>query len=367
MILGLFTELLTQGGLQRVGRHTVVTLAGVARELGVPCRMLSLNDPLGTHEVRVGELAAAVEGCARSKARMGTAVMNAAPRVTRAYLGHPGLAPLVLPLKVLAPRARAWVHVHGVEIWEPLPAPHRLALRLCTAIVSISEYTAVRAREAQGLGAATFHVVPNALDPELTSGDATPGRVLPGAPGRTLLTVARLAANERYKGVDTIIRALPAVRRALGGTGDAGDVSYVVVGDGDDRPRLEALVAERGLRGQVHFRGRAPEPELRAAYRDCDVFAMPSRGEGFGVAFLEAMAFAKPCLAADSGGAPEVVVDGETGFLIPYDDDDAAADRLTRLLSDAALRERMGEAGRRRVGERFTFEHFRRRLAAIVA
>jgi glycosyltransferase involved in cell wall biosynthesis len=362
MILGLFTELLSDGGVQRVGRQAAAVLAAAARERGEACRLLSLNDAAGVHEVRTGDLAARVEGFGRRKGRLALAVLAAAPRVSRAYVAHPGLAPLALAPKLLRPASRYWVHAHGVEIWDRLPAATRLALGAATGIVAISRYTAERAATVQRIDPEKFRVLHNALDPDFApAAGATcdcAGRARRGA---SLLTVARLAASERYKGVDTTLRALPAVARAVP------EVTYTVVGEGDDRPRLERLAADVGVGERVRFLGRVSEAALRASYRDCDVYVMPSGGEGFGVAFLEAMAFAKPCVGAASGGAPEVVVDGATGFLVPYGAVDALADRLVRLLGDGAARARMGEAGRRRVEEHFTFEHFRRRLTAILS
>ncbi|MDQ3696645.1 MAG: glycosyltransferase family 4 protein [Gemmatimonadota bacterium] len=362
MILGLFTQLLTAGGIERVGRHTAVVLADLARARGEAYRVLSLNDPPGDHHVRVGSLDARVTGFGRSKRRFVQSALALARRATIAYFGHPRLAQVALLLRILSPRLRYWVHIHGVEAWDPLPGPTRAALRFATGIVSISRYTADRASEIQQVTRDKINLVPNALDPDmLTRPGALVGRpaFLPQH-AKVLLTVARLAANERYKGVDTVVLAIPAVLRAVP------DAVYVIIGDGDDRGRLERLAAEMKVVPNVLFVGHCSEEELIGAYRHCDVFVMPSRGEGFGVVFLEAMTFGKPVVAGAHGGAPEVVAEGETGFLVDGDAAPDVADRVVRLLTDEGLRARMGDAGRRRVETHFTFEHFRQRIAALL-
>ena len=177
----------------------------------------------------------------------------------------------------------------------------------------------------------------------------------PGAP--TVLTVARLAAAEGYKGVDTVIRALPEVRRHVP------DAVYEVVGDGDDRPRLEELARQEGVADAVRFHGRLDADALAAAYSRCSLFAMPSEKEGFGIVFLEAAFFVKPSIGGRHGGTPEVIEDGETGFLVESGDTASLTDRIVRLLSDGAGRARMGATARDRLRKQFTFGALRSSLA----
>jgi glycosyltransferase involved in cell wall biosynthesis len=109
------------------------------------------------------------------------------------------------------------------------------------------------------------------------------------------------------------------------------------------------------------------DEELVELYKSCDIFLMPSRQEGFGIVFLEAMAFKKPVIGGNHGGTPEVILDNETGFLVEHGDVDGLADRIAILLRDPELCKRMGEAGRRRVEENYTFEPLRRKLMDLFA
>jgi phosphatidylinositol alpha-1,6-mannosyltransferase len=158
-----------------------------------------------------------------------------------------------------------------------------------------------------------------------------------------VLCAARLVAR---KGQDTLVRALPAVLR------DVPDARLLVVGDGPDADRLRALVAEHGVTDQVVLAGGHPHTAMPAFYAAADVFAMPSRSrrgglevEGLGIVYLEAQAAGLPVLVGDSGGAPDSVQDGVTGYVVDGTDPDDVASRLTALLADRALRERMGARG----------------------
>jgi phosphatidylinositol alpha-1,6-mannosyltransferase len=145
---------------------------------------------------------------------------------------------------------------------------------------------------------------------------------------------------------------------------EAGNVRprLVIAGDGDDRPRLEALAASLGLARQVLFTGFVSEATLAELYARAAVFVMPSRGEGFGLVYLEAMRAALPCVAACASAAAEIIADGETGLLVDPLAPDAIAAALGRLLASPELARAMGEAGRRRLELLFTPRRFREGL-----
>ncbi len=163
---------------------------------------------------------------------------------------------------------------------------------------------------------------------------------------RIILTVSRLV---RRKGVDTVIRALPAILEAVP------DVVYVIVGDGPDRSRLETIVQELGVVDCVCFVGAVDDEVLPAYYAACDVFIMVSRSipeagevEGFGIVYLEAGACGKPVVAGRSGGVAEAVQDGVSGLLVDPSDVAAVSEAVIRVLQDPALAASLGTGGRRR-------------------
>jgi phosphatidylinositol alpha-1,6-mannosyltransferase len=190
----------------------------------------------------------------------------------------------------------------------------------------------------------------NRFTPE-TDGTSIRQRYAPH--GETLLvTIARL---QRRKGHDHAIQALPLLRK------DCPHVRYLIVGDGEERPYLEALAKEYGVQDCVSFTGKVPEDDLPAYYAAADVFLHPNRifeadSEGFGIVFLEAQATGKPVVGGRTGGVPETMIEGETGLLVSGEDVAETAAVLRRLVEDKELRARMGAAGRRLVATQFSWE-----------
>jgi phosphatidylinositol alpha-1,6-mannosyltransferase len=171
-----------------------------------------------------------------------------------------------------------------------------------------------------------------------------------------LLIVGRMAASERYKGHDQLLDVLPRLP----------DARLVVVGDGDDRPRLAARAADLGLDRRVTFTGFVSEATLAELYRRAAVFVMPSMGEGFGLVYLEAMRAGTPCIGARGSAAEEVVADGETGRLVAQSDPAELAAAIQAFLASPDTARRMGEAGRRRWRSDFGADRFRQRLEPLL-
>jgi len=162
-----------------------------------------------------------------------------------------------------------------------------------------------------------------------------------------------MIAAERYKGHDQVIDAWPAVVARVP------DAQLVIVGTGDDRPRLMNKAEQSSAAASILFTGFVPDATLDTLYRRAALFALPSRGEGFGLVYLEAMARGVPCVGSIHDAAREVIADGETGRLVDQGDVGALAEAIAALLIDETQRLAMGEAGRLRVRDCFTFEHFR--------
>jgi phosphatidylinositol alpha-1,6-mannosyltransferase len=169
---------------------------------------------------------------------------------------------------------------------------------------------------------------------------------------RIILTVARL---DVHKGHDVVIRSFPEILKKVP------EAVYVIAGDGKMRAHLEELAMTTGVGDHIIVTGLLPRADVIALYKACDVFVMISRvqngsAEGFGIAFLEAAAFGKPAVGGRSGGIPDAVLEGVTGLLVDPENPAEVADAVTRILRDAELASRLGEAGYDRVRSQFTWD-----------
>ncbi|MBI5136458.1 MAG: glycosyltransferase family 4 protein [Nitrospirae bacterium] len=206
--------------------------------------------------------------------------------------------------------------------------------RRASRVVTTSQYSRAVGIRAYRLPAARVAAAPEGIDLAEWAPAACP------APCPTILNVARQYPRKNTATLlDAVARLAEQVPR----------VRLRVVGDGPELPALMARADRLGLRGRVAFLGAVSGPALRAEYAGAHLFCLPSRQEGFGIAFLEAMAAGLPVVAGDAGAQPEVV--GRAGVLVPPDDAAGLADTLGRLLADGALRARLGAAGRARAAE----------------
>jgi len=361
LIVGLFTEMLSTGGVQRASRHVAAVVARFARDRDQPYRFLSLNDPLGLHTLRVGSSEFSVMGHARDKSKFVLAAFRAAggkPSLVIAL--HPHLAPVVWAMRLRSRKFHSIVFAHGIEVWRPLGWPRRAALRRASLVIGPSADTVQHLISQQAIRPEKTQRVAWGLDPEFE--ERVAAKVHPELPagfprdGKIILTVGRWDPSERYKGADTLIAALPRLLQS------APDTFLVLVGDGKDRPRLEQLARDAGVSGRTRFLHGLTQDELFACYAACQVFALPSRGEGFGLVFLEAMAHGKPVIGGAYGGIPDVIEDGVTGLLVLYGNTQCLSDALESLLIDPARAMEMGMRGKDRVEGTFSFEQFQSRL-----
>ncbi|HKO55643.1 MAG TPA: glycosyltransferase family 4 protein [Thermoanaerobaculia bacterium] len=242
---------------------------------------------------------------------------------------------------------------HGIDAWKPIASPFALrVLERCRGVVAVSQLTLDRFLDWSRFPGKKF-VLPNAIRAGLygirSKSDALLDRwQLRGK--RVLLTVGRVVAEERYKGFDEIIEVLPEL---------PADVVYLIAGGGSDLPRLKKKAGETGVADRVVFTGFFEESEKADLYNLADVYVMPSRGEGFGFVFLEALASGVPAIGSRFDGGREALLGGELGLLV-----DPSSPAEIR----SAIMELLGR-GERRIPERlefFSYPNFEARVHAII-
>lgn len=321
-------EFARDGGVQRILR---LYLAALAAD---PCHdrlgLVALNDRPDELARLPWHASASIDGkpisavaCSRSRAAFTLAAWRAARAARRIVCGHLGQ----LPVAALVARRGAQLAVvaHGVEAWGRPSLARRIALARCDHVICVSRYTRdILAAHLPRL-ADRLRVVPNALDPALLDAPR-PGPPPPGPP--VVLCVGRLCAADAYKGYDALIRAFARLPASAESTAPR----LRLVGDGDDRSRLENLAVTLGVSDRVTFSGRLDDAALRRAFADCTCFALPSTGEGFGLVYLEALAAGRPCVGVRATAVPELLA-SEAGELAEPGDIASLATALAACLS----------------------------------
>jgi phosphatidyl-myo-inositol dimannoside synthase len=282
------------------------------------------------------------------------------------------------PLGLLAPglrnagAGRIVATTHGHEAgWAQLPVAKQLVRRIgdhVDVLTYLGDYTRARlARAVSASGLARLERLAPGVDASFFRPDSG-GEVVRETHGlharRVIVCVSRLVPR---KGQDVLLRALPAIMRAVP------DAALLIVGDGPDRKRLEAITDREGVRTAVRFTGSVPAAELPAHYDAGEVFAMPCRTrrrgldvEGLGIVYLEASATGLPVVAGRSGGAPDAVLAGETGAVVDGTDVAAVAASIVTMLTDSVQAKAMGAAGRAWVERDWTWDAAAARLAGML-
>lgn len=244
-------------------------------------------------------------------------------------VGHLNLLPLMYVVRRRA-RAPVMLIVHGYEAWSRRNQSFRLMVRQVESVVSVSELTRDRFCKWSGFRADRVFVLPNGVDlnrfrpgpknPQLLQRHGLQGRAV-------VMTLGRLSASERLKGFDEVLEIIPELARRIP------DISYLIAGDGTDRARLEQKARSLGIADRVVFTGYVSEAEKPDYYRLADAYVMPSRGEGFGIVFLEALASGIPIVASVIDGSREVVREKNWGVVVDPDNPEEIKSGILEALS----------------------------------
>lgn len=360
----LLTELFnSKGGIETYNQQLVEAVSQ-SREK-VLCNVLVLNDaqarPLSAQNIRILP-------CAITSSRWLWKLLFIFKVIPLAFktdfvvCGHVNLSPISLMMKRLLGTPYV-VIIHGIEVWNLQNELLEKSLSSATALFSVSRYTRDKVEAQIPALQGRIELLADTVDacrfvPQAKSAALLNRYDLQGY--QTLLTVGRLSLAENYKGFDVVMRALPEVLRVKP------NVKYLIVGKGDALDSLQQLARELGIEAHVIFTGFVPDEELVDYYNLCDAFVMPSKGEGFGIVFLEALAGGKPVIAGNADGARDPLLDGKLGILVDPDNSTEVAQAILRLL-DEENREplRNPEYLRQQVIENFGIERFRKRVVEL--
>jgi len=260
-----------------------------------------------------------------------------------------------------------WIVVHGDEVWNLKGKLDQQVLKSAEKVIAVSHYTRQRLLKEQGLNPAKVMVLPNTFDAQQFKIADKPPHLLkryglsPQQP--IILTVSRLGKTAApHKGYYQVLQALVQVRQQFP------DVHYFIVGKGDARPQIESLIQQLDLKSCVTLTGFVPDEELCSYYNLCNVFALPSTIEGFGIVYLEALACGKPVLAGNLDGAADPLAQGKLGCLVNPQDVDAIAENLIQILNGSYANIVLYQPTllRTKTLEKFDFSQFKNRLFTLV-
>ncbi|MBY0476798.1 MAG: glycosyltransferase family 4 protein [Chitinophagaceae bacterium] len=236
-------------------------------------------------------------------------------------LGHINLAMIGVVFKLFRPSKKLTVICHGIEVFEPVTGLKKKLLQQADTILAVSNFTKDQLVNIQHINKEKISVFPNTLDPffelpqRFSKPDYLKQRYQLKEDEQILFTLTRLNSNEGYKGYDKVIRVLPQLlQQGL-------QIKYILAGKADaaETQRMNALISELKLEQQVIMPGFIADEEVTDHYVLSDVFVMPSKGEGFGIVYVEAMACGLPVIAGNKDGSTEALQFGELGNLIDPD------------------------------------------------
>jgi len=268
--------------------------------------------------------------------------------------GHILLSPLAVIARMLVRNSRQYTIIYGIEVWSKkfIPPGYKptshfvvwLAKTFCDHFISVSEFTIKAAMDAYDIPGEKCFLLPCSIGLWRENIEEPQKKT---SRGHILLTVARLDA---YKGVDKVIRALPAI------ISEFPDVEYWIIGDGPFRQEYQRLAERLEVDQYVRFMGKVDDQVLSRIYREASLFVMPSSGEGFGIVFLEAWQRALPVIAGNADASAETI--GTCGIIVEVDNIQSIADAVKRLLSDEVLSQTLGKKGYDRLINHFTLDKF---------
>lgn len=318
---------------------------------------LSLND---RYEELVKEIPDSIErvtGCNKNKFIFIFHQLLRKQSNSLVIVGHLNFTPVVLLAKLLGRISGYIVILHGIEAWQRKNWLVRLAMSVARYNIATTTYTARVNARLNNIGAKKYKVIPLCSREHFQSSESM-FRLKGEFP---LLMVARLDASEKYKGMELVIDALARLMNM------GIPAHFNLVGAGNDSSRIQAYAVKKGCDSNFTIWGQLNDIDLQAAYKSASIFVMPSKKEGFGIVFLEAMKHGLPCIGGNHGGTPEVITDGVDGFLIQWGDVNSLVNRLAMLWRRNDVRLNMGAAAVLKYNNQYTFTKFTRNWHGFLA
>lgn len=351
------------GGIEKVSRAAGKALYELGKETGNEVNIFSMYDnPADIN--RNYFPAACFKGFAENKTKFVFAATGAGRQSSLVVLSHVNLLLAGFLIKLVSPKTKLVLLAHGIEVWGAMSAWQKYMLKQCDQVLAVSRFTRNKIIEVQGMPAVKCNVLNNCLDPYLPA--ATTGnkdetlmrRYGLSSQDIVLLTLTRLSSREQYKGYDNVLHSLSEIKKSHPG------IKYLVIGkyDAAEKQRMDKMIAQLGLQQQVIFAGFIPEEELGAHYSIADMYIMPSKKEGFGIVFIEAMFYGKPVIAGNKDGSVDALDNGKYGLLVDPDNQQEITNAITKMINNASAY----IPARDEIMNRFSYKVYKENLRKLV-
>jgi len=325
------------GGIEKVCRIAGKVLTDLAAtNPGTAVKVFSMYDGKASADEKYIP-AITFRGFGRNKLAFVLAACRSGIKSQQVIISHTNLLIPAFLIKILSPSTRLILLAHGIEVWEPFNPIKKYMLHKCDRVLAVSNFTKEKMMMVHGIPAHRISVLNNCLDPFLPlpviSGAKDAGilkRYGLNAGQPLLLTITRISSGEQYKGYDQVFVALKKLKERYSG------IRYLLAGkyDAEEKHRIDALVKRHEIGDTVILPGFILEEELAAHYDIADCYIMPSKKEGFGIVFIEALYYGKPVIAGNVDGSVDALDNGSLGLLVNPDDQDQITTAIEKVLDN---------------------------------
>jgi phosphatidylinositol alpha-1,6-mannosyltransferase len=282
-------------------------------------------------------------------------------------LSHINLLSIGYLIKRFSPKTKVYLLAHGIEIWRKLPETKLKALKRLDKIICVSQFTAEKIKSVHEINPNKLEILNNCLDPfyyfpdNFTKPQSLLNRYRLTEDHTILISLSRLSSSEKYKGYDNTIAILPQLIKKYP------KVVYLIAGkyDDEEKIRIDKLINSHKINNHVKVIGFLDEAEVSDHFLLSDIFVLPSKKEGFGIVFIEAMASGLSVVGGNKDGSVDALKNGELGKLVDPDDLDQIEETLSMLLESPATYEEK-RALQKRVLEVFGYEHYRQSIKELI-
>ena len=351
----------TMGGIEKFNRAFLRALSVLERESFLMADAASMYDKEIEAEYFIPDNYTLYH---KNKASFVWRELINAHKYKQVVLGHVNLALFGLLIKFLNPSTKVFLVAHGIEVWGNLTGLKRKLVNRCDVILAVSNFTKQKLIQVNGVQPDKIKIFHNTIDPffnypkQFFKPNYLLDRYDINKKDKIILTLTRLAFYEKYKGYDKVISVLPEIIQKYP------NVKYLIAGKPDEleESRLVNLINLYGLQKHVFLLGFIAEEEITDHYQLADVFVMPSRKEGFGIVFIEAMACGLPVIAGNQDGSVDALKNGELGILINPEDSDEMVTTLLKVLTGDSYTATQKEQLQKKVDSYFGFPIFYQNL-----